>query len=495
MNTQASSQLGSKVSSLDNLLSSSRSSSVDNMSARGTNPGVALNEPKVREKQDSGVKSPASPVSVKKKKVHFDSKLSQSTPHLSTKCNPSTSGVDKTLATSLGKFLARDIENRSFKSKSDLDLSSIYNNPLSVKIKEIPEPRSPVWKEPLSSVIAETKDLGVKSSAQVDVASHRQTPPQSIVQTDRSTPTLESNQISLSREDLKKIVSESAELLECKQNQKTQECTLSYIPVQYPPYTMVSPYFYHNNPVILTPVPPMHYHVEYPPPRHQYLTTAEVHSCQSTQTSLSFEEFCRQSKKSPESMPTTKTSKIPVSVNKFTKSDSVDKIQRSNTSSSHVDLATGLNPPETNSYRTNLQHFGYKPVSFSTKAMADQGISSGESETRTERIVSPSEPNIYQSRPVSVVAEEHREPISREEEFYSLPSDSTPEPSLPPPVNYSTLPRSFPSASWQDIFDNTPPLQLPDPSSSMESALSIDPIVGSRAPSARPIKVGILLLM
>lgn len=468
MNTQALSQLGSKVSSLDDLLSSSTTS------AQGTcvdlTPGVTT-----------------SPVSTKKKKVHFDSKLSQSTPHLPIKVNPSTARVEKPLATPLGKFLTRDFENRSLMSKSDLDLTSISPDLLSVKIREMPELRSPVLKEPLSSVMAETKELEVKSSAHVDVVSRHQTPPQSIQQTDRSTPTLESNQISLSREDLRKIVTESAELLSSKQNQSPQ----SFIPVHYSPpvpypsYTVVTPYFYHNNPVVLTPVPPIHYHMDYPPPR-QYLTTAEVHPSQSTQTSLSFEQYCGKPK-SPEVVLASKISKIPISVNKFTKSESVDKVQRSNISTD-ADSDAESNPLETNSYRTNLQLFGYKPVRDRTGATPDQRQL--EPESQAESSVARSEPILYHSRPMFV--EEQKEPLSREEEFFSLPSDSTPEHSLPPPVNYSTLPRSLPlpTTSWQEIFHNTPPLQLPDPSSSMESAMSIDPIVGSRTPSARPIKVG-----
>lgn len=519
MNAQASSQLGSRVSSLDNLLSSSRASSVDDFPSppfparttkiesgetkpSGENPNVQTKQEDV----STGGKSPGAPVCPQKKKVHFDTELSKSTPHLATKVTPGPSSKNISSGSPLSEILLRSVHTQSPKSKSEIDLSSSSHcTPLSVKFKEVPEPKSPVFKEPLLSVVTKSKDLESKATPEVNLVSGHKSPPQKIVQTDRSTPTLESNQISLSHEDLKKIVSDSDELLDCnrniKQDTKAQEyalnTTVSYVPipaaVQYqPPVTFVSPYFYpviqQHNPMILTPVPPtpQHYHCDYPHPKHQLLTTAEINPCQATQTSLSFEEYCRQTKK-VSSEPGSKTSKIPVFTKKHSKSDSFEEVHKPSSSRSD-DLISESSSLETNSYRTNLQLFGYKPVAKdSTKFKPDI----------------PKKPTTITSprRPVSVACDENitetREPLSREDEYYSLPSDSTEssEQGPPPSVNYSTLPRSLHSPSWQEIFDSTPPLQLPEPSSSMESALSIDPIVGSRVPSARPTKVGTCFLV
>ncbi|KAI5711545.1 hypothetical protein M8J75_001256 [Diaphorina citri] len=513
MNAQASSQLGSRVSSLDNLLSSSRASSVDDFPsppfpARTTKiesgeTKPSDENPNLQTKQEdvsTGIKSPGVSVCPQKKKVHFDTELSKSTPHLATKGTPGPSSKNISSGSPLSEILLRSVHTHSPKSKSEIDLSSSSHcTPLSVKFKEVPEPKSPVFKEQLLSVVTKTKDLESKATPEVNLVSGHKSPPQKIVQTDRSTPTLESNQISLSHEDLKKIVSDSDELLDCnrniKQDTKAQEyalnTTVSYVPipaaVQYqPPVTFVSPYFYpvlqQHNPMILTPVPPtpQHYHCDYPHPKHQLLTTAEINPCQATQTSLSFEEYCRQTKKIS-SEPGSKTSKIPVFNKKHSKSDSFEEVHKPSSSRSD-DLISESSSLETNSYRTNLQLFGYKPVAKdSTKFKPDIP-------KKPTNITSP-------KRPVSVACDENitetREPLSREDEYYSLPSDSTEssEQGPPPSVNYSTLPRSLHSPSWQEIFDSTPPLQLPEPSSSMESALSIDPIVGSRVPSARPTKL------
>ncbi|KAL1464231.1 hypothetical protein WDU94_003897 [Cyamophila willieti] len=464
---EVSSQLGSRVSSLDNLLSSSspppdtlppassaRTTKIESapIAPKLTNEG---NKPAAAPRPAAAPPPPPPPASLKKK-VHFGSPLSKSTPQLPTKYNCPPKPIDG--PPPLGEILTRSIQRSPSKFKSELSLSSSACPPLSVKLKDVPEPKSPIFKEQISSVVAKTKDLDVKAATEVDIVPSHRSPPQSIEQTDRSTPTLKTNQISLSHENLKKIVSESNELLDVKQDTpRAKDCrTVSYVP--YSPFTLMTPYFYpavlQHNPLILTPVPSTSQ------PHHPYLTTAEINPSQATQTSLSFEEYCKNSKSI--SGPTTRLT---------------EPASTPLTSEQPDNVMTESNALQTNSYRTNLQLFGYRPVtSDHTKPKPKpESPSSGAGDTTGD--------NVYHCRPVSVASEE---------EYYSFPSDMSEK---PPPVNYSTLPRTLSTPSWQEIFANTPPLQLPDPSSSLESALSIDPIVGSRAPSARPLphpnKVGI----
>uniref|UniRef100_A0A8D9BCX8 Protein lap4 n=1 Tax=Cacopsylla melanoneura TaxID=428564 RepID=A0A8D9BCX8_9HEMI len=463
-----SSQLGSRVSSP----SSSADTLIPAYSARTTKIQYIPNAPELT---DQGNKPAAAPL---KKKVRFGSDLSQSTPQLPIKYNSPPKPAVGPLP--LREILTGSIQSSPSKFKSELNLSSSACPPLSVKLKDIPEPKSPVKiKEQICTVVA--KDLGVKSTPEVDIVPSRRSPPQSIEQTDRSTPTLKTNQISLSHENLKKIVSESDQLRDVKQETRT----VSYVPV---PFTLVTPYFYpavlQHNPLILTPVPSTSQ------PNHTYLT-AEVNPSQATQTSLSFEEYCTNSNRALEPTASSQTSKIPIkpalSPQTSKRPVPLKKTKSESEQPSHSldNVSTDSNALQTNSYRTNLQLFGYKPVTSEctkhkvlTNEITKPGTT-GDNSTVSRTTGN----NLYHCRPVSVVSEE---------EYYSFPSDTSEQ---APPVNYSTLPRTISSPSWQEIFANTPPLQLPDPSSSLESALSIDPIVGSRAPSARPIphpnKVGI----
>uniref|UniRef100_A0A8D8M1Z3 Protein lap4 n=1 Tax=Cacopsylla melanoneura TaxID=428564 RepID=A0A8D8M1Z3_9HEMI len=455
-----SSQLGSRVSSP----SSSADTLIPAYSARTTKIQYIPNAPELT---DQGNKPAAAPL---KKKVRFGSDLSQSTPQLPIKYNSPPKPAVGPLP--LREILTGSIQSSPSKFKSELNLSSSACPPLSVKLKDIPEPKSPVKiKEQICTVVA--KDLGVKSTPEVDIVPSRRSPPQSIEQTDRSTPTLKTNQISLSHENLKKIVSESDQLRDVKQETRT----VSYVPV---PFTLVTPYFYpavlQHNPLILTPVPSTSQ------PNHTYLT-AEVNPSQATQTSLSFEEYCTNSNRALEPTASSQTSKIPIkpALSPQTSKSPVPlkktKSESEQPSHSLDNVSTDSNALQTNSYRTNLQLFGYKPVTSEctkhkvlTNEITKPGTT-GDNSTVSRTTGN----NLYHCRPVSVVSEE---------EYYSFPSDTSEQ---APPVNYSTLPRTISSPSWQEIFANTPPLQLPDPSSSLESALSIDPIVGSRAPSARPI--------
>lgn len=452
MNAQVSSQLGSRDSSLDNILSTIDIPS----SARTTKIESGSYKPTTDLKRIKASKIPVGgPNCNQKKKVHFGSELSKCTPHLPTKLSCSGQGNIP-----LSETLTQIFQDSPSKSEQNL-------TPFSVQIKDVPKPKSPVFKEPVCSVVTITKELEVKSAPEVTLVPRQTTPPQSIEQTDRSTPLLKSNQISFSREDLKNIVSDSSDLLQChKEDYSAKECyntSVSYVPVPYPPsspYALVSPYFY---PMILT-----------PQTRHLYLTAGNTlaNPSQATQTSVSFEEYCRNLRVDSKPMSILQTSKMPVSVNKSQQSESIEQEEKFKSLRSHYQLTIESTSPETNSHRTN------KPP---VKETANSKTSTNHS-TKENIIPQPTHrsENLYHCHPVSVVAEPN-EPLSRDDEYYSDP----------PPVNYSTLPRSIPSPSWQEIFDKTPPLQLPDPSSSMESALSIDPIVGSRVPSARPSKVGI----